>query len=298
MIGIAGRTPWSAISSASGACSSPTTEFGERLVHDSKVKVHIVGEDGKEFDRIPAYIRRVVQESAAAIWAGVYWSPPDPFAFKHSVRPLDGALRDLRIARRHGAGGARRSARSPSSPATSCRGSPGWDTTPCSSWRSRSIRITARSAITSAASSASRLAFGTPEELKELIDTAHGLGLRVLLDVVHSHAVKNTREGLGWFDGTDHQYFHAGPRGQHPAWDSLLFDYAKYEVQRFLLSNVRYWLEEYRFDGFRFDGVTSMIYRDHGLGKAFTSYDDYFGGNIDEDAVDLSQDGQPTRPRS
>src|SRR5579864_6653274 len=109
--------------------------------------------------------------------------------------------------------------------------------------------------------------------------------MRVLLDLVHSHAVKNTQEGLGWFDGTDHQYFHAGPRGHHHAWDSLLFDYAKYEVQRFLLSNVRYWLEEYRFDGFRFDGVTSMLYLDHGLGKAFTSYDDYFSGNVDRDAL-------------
>jgi 1,4-alpha-glucan branching enzyme len=127
--------------------------------------------------------------------------------------------------------------------------------------------------------------FGTPEELKTLIDTAHGLGVRVVMDIVHSHAVKNTREGLSMFDGTDHQYFHAGPRGQHPGWDSLLFDYTKYEVQRMLLSNVRYWLEEYRFDGFRFDGVTSMIYRDHGLGSGFGSYDDYFSGNVDEDAL-------------
>jgi len=127
--------------------------------------------------------------------------------------------------------------------------------------------------------------FGTPEELKSLIDTAHGLGIVMLLDVVHSHAVKNTQEGLNLFDGTDYQYFHAGPRGQHVAWDSLLFDYSKYEVQRFLLSNLRYWLEEFRFDGFRFDGVTSMLYLDHGLGKGFSSYDDYFDGNIDRDAV-------------
>jgi 1,4-alpha-glucan branching enzyme len=127
--------------------------------------------------------------------------------------------------------------------------------------------------------------FGTPEDLKAMVDAAHGVGLRVVMDIVHSHAVKNTREGLNNFDGTDHQYFHAGPMGLHPAWDSLLFDYTKYEVQRMLLSNVRYWLEEYRFDGFRFDGVTSMIYRDHGLGKSFSSYDDYFGANIDEDAL-------------
>ena len=127
--------------------------------------------------------------------------------------------------------------------------------------------------------------FGTPEELKELIDTAHGLGLRVVMDIVHSHAVKNTGEGLNQFDGSDYQYFHAGAKGDHVAWDSKCFDYSKYEVQRFLLSNVRYWMEEFHFDGFRFDGVTSMLYLDHGLGKSFSSYDDYFSGNVDRDAL-------------
>src|SRR3954470_9440675 len=111
------------------------------------------------------------------------------------------------------------------------------------------------------------------------------MGIVVIMDLVHSHSVKNTHEGLNSFDGTDFQYFHGGPRGHHVAWDSLCFDYSKFEVQRFLLSNVRYWLEDFRFDGFRFDGVTSMIYLDHGLGKGFGSYDEYFGGNIDEDAV-------------
>src|SRR5688500_16633808 len=111
------------------------------------------------------------------------------------------------------------------------------------------------------------------------------MGIRLLLDLVHSHSVKNTQEGLNAFDGTEYQYFHAGPRGHHVAWDSLCFDYSKYEVQRFLLSNVRFWLEEYRFDGFRFDGVTSMIYLDHGLGRAFSGYDQYFDDNVDRDAV-------------
>ena len=134
--------------------------------------------------------------------------------------------------------------------------------------------------------------FGTPEELKQLIDTAHGLGIRVLIDLVHSHSVKNTQEGLNCFDGTDYQYFHSGPRGQHVAWDSLVFDYSKYEVQRFLLSNVRYWLEEYHFDGFRFDGVTSMIYLDHGLGQTFGNYDQYFDANVDVDAVTYLQNGE------
>ncbi len=127
--------------------------------------------------------------------------------------------------------------------------------------------------------------FGTPEELQSLVDAAHGLGLRVIMDLVHSHAVKNEVEGLSRYDGTLWQYFHDGPRGEHVAWDSRCFDYAKTSVLHFLLSNLRYWLEEFRFDGFRFDGVTSMLYRDHGLGKPFTSYDDYFGDNVDEEAV-------------
>ena len=127
--------------------------------------------------------------------------------------------------------------------------------------------------------------FGTPEELKELIDTAHGLGIRVLLDIVHSHAVSNEAEGLSRFDGTDYLYFHRGERGKHPAWDSRCFDYGKPQVLNFLLSNCKYWLEEFHFDGFRFDGVTSMIYYDHGLGKAFTDYSFYYDGNEDDDAL-------------
>ncbi len=127
--------------------------------------------------------------------------------------------------------------------------------------------------------------FGTPEDLKQLVDTAHQLGLRVILDLVHSHAVKNETEGLSRFDGTLTQYFHEGERGNHKAWDSRCFDYAKPEVLHFLLSNCRYWLEEYHFDGFRFDGVTSMLYAHHGLEKSFTSYDEYFGNDIDQDAV-------------
>ncbi len=127
--------------------------------------------------------------------------------------------------------------------------------------------------------------FGTPEELKELIDTAHQAGVRVIMDLVHSHSVKNVNEGLGLFDGSEGQYFHTGDRRNHVAWDSLCFDYGKDKVIHFLLSNCRYWLEEYKFDGFRFDGVTSMIYYDHGLEKNFTTYADYFDGGQDEDAL-------------
>jgi 1,4-alpha-glucan branching enzyme len=127
--------------------------------------------------------------------------------------------------------------------------------------------------------------FGTPEDLKELVDKAHQRGLRVIMDLVHSHSVKNINEGLGLFDGSMGQYFHSGSRRNHIAWDSLCFDYGKDNVIHFLLSNCRYWLEEYKFDGFRFDGITSMIYYDHGLEKNFTSYNEYFDGNQDEDAL-------------
>jgi len=127
--------------------------------------------------------------------------------------------------------------------------------------------------------------FGTPEDLKELIDKAHQAGIGVIMDLIHSHSVKNVNEGLGLFDGSEGQYFHPNERRYHRAWDSLCFDYGKNNVIHFLLSNCRYWLEEYKFDGFRFDGITSMIYFDHGLEKNFTSYDEYFDGNQDEDAL-------------
>lgn len=127
--------------------------------------------------------------------------------------------------------------------------------------------------------------FGQPEDLMELIDQAHGMGLRVLLDVVHSHAVKNIEDGLNYFDGTENQYFHEGERGNHPAWKTKLFNYGKDEVIHFLLSNLKFWLDTYHFDGFRFDGVTSMLYHDHGLGTVFTDYSKYFSLNTDIEAV-------------
>ncbi len=127
--------------------------------------------------------------------------------------------------------------------------------------------------------------FGTPEDLKELIDTAHQMGVAVIMDIVHSHAVKNEVEGLGNLAGDPNQYFYPGERHDHPAWDSLCFDYGKDDVIHFLLSNCKYWLEEFHFDGFRFDGVTSMLYYSHGLGEAFCGYDDYFNGHQDDNAI-------------
>lgn len=127
--------------------------------------------------------------------------------------------------------------------------------------------------------------FGTPEEFKALVDEAHKLGIAVIMDIVHSHAVNNEAEGLSRIDGSTTTYFHPGERGYHPAWTSRCFDYGKSEVIHFLLSNCKFWMEEYHLDGFRFDGVTSMIYYDHGLERNFTGYADYFDDNQDEDAL-------------
>ena len=127
--------------------------------------------------------------------------------------------------------------------------------------------------------------FGTPEEFKALVDEAHGLGIAVVMDIVHSHSVDNEAEGLGMFDGKEDLYFYTGWQGRHPAWGSRCFDYGKDETKYFLLSNCKFWMEEYHIDGFRFDGVTSMLYWDHGLEKAFVGYDNYFNQGVDENAV-------------
>lgn len=127
--------------------------------------------------------------------------------------------------------------------------------------------------------------FGTPDELKQLVDVAHEAGISVIMDLVHSHAVKNEVEGLGNYAGDPDQFFYPAPRREHSAWDSLCFDYGKNEVIHFLLSNCKYWLSEYHFDGFRFDGVTSMLYYSHGLGECFCGYGDYFNGHQDDNAI-------------
>ena len=127
--------------------------------------------------------------------------------------------------------------------------------------------------------------FGTPEEFKALVDDAHGLGIAVVMDIVHSHSVDNESEGLGMFDGKEDLYFYNGWQGRHPAWGSRCFDYGKDETKYFLLSNCKYWMEEYHIDGFRFDGVTSMLYWDHGLEKDFVGYENYFNQGVDENAI-------------
>jgi 1,4-alpha-glucan branching enzyme len=260
----------------------PDAEHATRLTHGSRLKVHVVA-GGTALDRIPPYARRVVQEPGGTDFSAQLWLPDRPYKFVHDVPDWDGAPRiyeaHVGMAQEEGKVGTFDEFREVVLPRIQRLG---YNAVQLMAVMEHPYYGSFGYHVGSFFAVSSR--FGTPEDLKRLIDEAHGRGLRVLLDLVHSHAVSNVHEGLNRFDGTDHLYFHPGERGRHPAWDSLLFDYSKPEVQRFLLSNVRFWLEEYRFDGFRFDGVTSMLYLDHGM-RAFNSYADYFGPNVDEDAV-------------
>ena len=260
----------------------PDEAYGKRLTHDSKIKVHVKSAIGP-MDRLPAYIKRVTRDPETNNFSGHYWQPAQPYKWRHAApRPRGG----LRIYEAHigmaveeervgGYGDFTRDVLPRIAKA-------GYNAVQLMAIQEHPYYGSFGYHVSNFFAASSR--FGTPHELKELIDTAHDLGLVVLLDIVHSHSVKNIHDGLNTFDGTDHQYFHAGGRGEHPNWDSLLFDYGKMEVLRFLLSNVRFWLEEYRFDGFRFDGVTSMMYLHHG-NKAFASYDDYLIHDLDIDGI-------------
>jgi len=261
----------------------PLAGDGARLTHQSLVKVHVVSERGRS-DRIPAYIRRAVQDPSSHDFTGQYWAPSEPYSFRHDPPPSTESLRiyeaHVGMAPEEGKVGSFVEFTRDVLPKIAALGYNALQLMAVMEhpyYGSFGYHVSNFFAVSSR--------FGTPDELKALIDEAHRLGIRVLLDLVHSHAVRNTQEGLNALDGTDFQYFHAPPRGIHTAWDSLVFDYSKYEVLRFLLSNARFWLEEYRFDGFRFDGITSMLYLDHGLARSFSSYSDYFGANVDEDAV-------------
>ena len=262
----------------------PDSSYGDRLVHEGRYKVHVRSDAGA-MDRIPAYARRVVQQDDSSFTAR-YWIPNPTHIFQHP-NPMIAAGEGIRIYEAHvgmaqeeGKVGSYQEFEQNIIPRIA---SLGYNAIQLMGIQEHPYYGSFGYHVSSFFAPASR--FGTPDQLKALIDAAHAHGITVLLDIVHSHAVKNTDEGLNLFDGTQHQYFHEGARGQHPAWDSLLFDYSKFEIRRFLLSNIRYWLEEFRFDGFRFDGVTSMLYHDHGLGPGFTSLDAYFGGNVDDEAL-------------
>ena len=256
------------------------------LTPNSRYKLHVHAANGQH-DRLPATVRRVVQDEHTKDFSAQIWRPEQPFQWTDQTFRIANYVKEPLIYEAH-VGMALEDGR-------------------VGSWREFADHILPRiqedgynvvqlMAVAEhpyygsfgyhvANFFAPSARFGTPEELKYLINEAHRRGLAVVMDVVHSHSVKNEAEGLGNLDGSGALYFHAGERGRHPGWDSLLFDYGRPEVQQFLLSNLRYWLEEFHFDGFRFDGVTSMLYHHHGEGAAFTDYEQYFGPAADDDAI-------------
>ena len=239
---------------------------------------------GGSGDRIPAYARCVDQDKETGLFAATVWRPEQPYGFRHASPPAPAAPliyeSHVGMAQEEPKVGSFDEYREKILPKIAASG---YNTIQLMAVMGHPYYGSFGYHVANFFAIASR--FGTPDQFKALVDAAHGCGLRVIIDLVHSHAVKNEVEGLAKFDGTRYAYFHEGSRGEHSGWDSLCFNYAKPEVLHFLLSNCRFYLDEYRVDGFRFDGVTSMMYLHHGLGKTFTGYDDYFGGDVDEDAL-------------
>lgn len=254
------------------------------LQHGDLYKIFMHWEGGAG-ERIPAWATRVVQDPHTLIFSGQVWDPPVPYHWKipdfvrSDAPPLiyeahvGMATEEYRV-------GTYDEFRRLVLPRIV---QAGYNTLQLMAIQEHPYYGSFGYHVSSYFAASSR--FGTPEELKALIDDAHQAGMAVIMDLVHSHAAKNETEGLGRYDGTPYQFFHDGYRREHLAWDSLCFDYGKDEVLHFLLSNCAYWLGEYKFDGFRFDGITSMLYFDHGLGKKFTNYAMYFDDNQDEDAL-------------
>ena len=256
----------------------------EALKHGDLYKLKVYW-DGGCGERIPAWVRRVVQDEQTKIFSAQVWNPEKPYKFKKRVfRPNIAPLLiyecHIGMSQEEEKVGTYTEFREK---VLSRVIADGYNCIQIMAVQEHPYYGSFGYHVSSFFAPSSR--FGTPEELKQLIDEAHQNGLAVIMDIVHSHAVKNEVEGLGNFAGDPNQYFYPGDRHEHPAWDSLCFDYGKNEVLHFLLSNCRYWLEEFHFDGFRFDGVTSMLYYSHGLGEAFCNYNDYYNGHEDDNAI-------------
>ena len=254
------------------------------MKHGQLYKMHVKW-DGGEGERIPAWCQRVVQDEVTKIFSAQVWAPKAPYQwkkknFKANTNPL--LIYECHVGMGQDAEkvGTYTEFKDNVLPRVA---KDGYNCIQVMAIQEHPYYGSFGYHVSSFFAPSSR--FGTPEELKALIDAAHQMGISVVMDIVHSHAVKNEVEGLGNLAGDPNQYFYPGDRHEHPAWDSLCFDYGKDDVIHFLLSNCKYWLEEFHFDGFRFDGVTSMLYYSHGLGEAFTNYGDYFNGHEDDNAI-------------
>ena len=260
---------------------------GRDALQDGQLVMTLVVKDGNELERIPAYATRVVQDPVTITWAAQIQTPKAFSWTDEKFRPK----KDLFIYECH-IGMAQEEGKVGSYKEFTQNVLPrirdlGYNTIQIMAVAEHPYYASFGYQVTNFFAAASR--YGMPEDLKELINTAHEMGIAVLLDVVHSHASKNTREGLNEFDGTNYQYFHDGPKGEHSAWGTKCFDYGKTEVLHFLLSNLKFWMTEYHFDGFRFDGVTSMLYHDHGLGTSFDCNEKYFSMNTHIEAITYLQ---------
>ena len=235
-------------------------------------------------ERIPAYVTRVVQDDATKVFSAQVWDPAEPYKWQHKA---PGKREHPFIYECHiGMSSEEEKVASFEDFRTTVLPrvqALGYDTLQIMALQEHPYYGSFGYQVSNFFALSSR--FGTPEEFKALVDDAHGRGIAVIMDIVHSHAVSNELEGLGNLDGHEDLYFYPGDAGHHPAWGSRCFDYGKDEVNCFLLSNCKYWMEEYHLDGFRFDGVTSMLYWDHGLGTDFGNYEIYFGPGVDENAV-------------
>ena len=252
--------------------------------HGQNYKMVVEWEGGRG-ERIPAYADRVVQDPVSHIFAAQVWAPKTPYKwrtepFVPDTKPLLIYECHIGMAQQAEAVGTYDEFRTNVLPRIA---KDGYNAIQIMAIQEHPYYGSFGYHVSNFFAPSSR--FGTPDQLRALIDAAHAEGIAVIMDIVHSHAVKNENEGLGRLDGTPDLYFYSDHRREHPAWDSLCFDYGKDQVMHFLLSNCKYWLEEFRFDGFRFDGVTSMLYYNHGLGQAFGGYEDYYNGGQDTNAI-------------
>ncbi|KAI0036776.1 glycoside hydrolase superfamily [Vararia minispora EC-137] len=267
----------------------PPTADGECAIpHDSKIKISMITPQGTRIERLPTWIKRVTQElDKSPVYDARFWNPPQEATYKFKNKPPS-KPKSVRIYEAH-VGISSPEPKVAKYKEFTANVLPriqqlGYNTIQLMAIMEHAYYASFGYQVTSFFAASSR--YGSPEDLKELVDTAHGMGITVLLDIVHSHACKNVLDGLNLFDGSDHLYFHEGGKGRHDLWDSRLFNYGSHEVLRFLMSNLRFWIEEYKFDGFRFDGVTSMMYVHHGIGTGFSGgYHEYFGDQVDLEGV-------------
>lgn len=261
--------------------------YSGTFVHGSKIKVLVNSPAGIR-ERIPAYIRRVIQDDSTKDFTGQIWFPPafDWQGDRFKISPGDSLIiyeSHVGMAQEKEGIGSYKEFIEVVLPRVKKLG---YNTLQLMAVMEHPYYGSFGYHVSNFFAPSSR--FGTPEELKELIREAHKMGIAVIMDIVHSHTVKNIFEGLNEFDGSDSQYFHPGERGTHPSWDSKLFDYGKTEVLRFLLSNIKYWLKEFHFDGFRFDGVGSMMYFNHGI-ELIEDRRKYFSDGVEYDAITYLQ---------